>query len=174
LKQIKTTRFLKNGASILLLVALALELTPKSLFDSEIPSAMLQYLVERSSWLANLQRDSESTYRGYGNKFALSYLMSMLAFCVVTIYIVLPIFKSNSRTQVSLPEAEGKSFRLLTTGIAATAIIFIQFAWPSIYLSHTKAGTLPFLSQSFCWILEDFLIASFLVSLRRGAWQNAV
>ena len=173
MNQGETIRFLKIGASIFLTFALALELIPKNMFNLEIPNSMLQYLVERSSWLANLQRDSESVYSGYGNKFALSYLMSIIEFGTVTIFLVLATIKSNSYTLVSALEAESKSHRLLITGTAATAIIFIQFAWPSIYLSHTKAGTLPFLSQSFCWILADFLIVAFLVNLRRGAWQNA-
>ena len=154
-------------------VALILELLPKNLFNAELPNLVLQYLVERSSWVEHVQHDAESAYIGYGNKFALSYLVLFLAFLAVTIYLVWATLRSNPRIQIPAPQAEGKFRRLLIAGSAIVGIIYIQFAWSGLYIGDTKASAMPSFYQTLLWASANWFIVAFLVTLRRGTWLNA-
>jgi hypothetical protein len=169
----RTVRSLKIAAAIFLVLAVILELLPKTMFDSDLVNSFLRYWTQRSIWIADLKRNADSAYSGYGNKFAVSYLVSIIGFCGVTVGLILSTLRSNSQIEFSASLLEVKASRLFFLGVFASVLIFIQFAWPGLYLSHTKAATIPFLSQGLVWAFADWIIVTFLVVKRRGGWLNA-
>ena len=156
-----------------MLVALILEISPRSVFNNGVADKLLGFLLASSAYLTGVFNLTENQYGNYGAKFVLSNTVLVVVFFIVSFALVIFTAKKTPRLPLSSDQRRTMYNRLCVCIAAFVLLLAIQIIWPGFYLVGGRVNATPILWKGFIWSLLEWVIVMATVILRRGAWDKA-